>query len=281
MQTDNQRHIVRTNCQTKGVESEEMNIRDRMQIIKESDENLLTSCTARLRHLPKSKLEAFYSGGRKYFSIWDGKRRKYLGREPNAVITGAKERKGFETLKALLEQNIRAAQTFLDEYQIITAGAIDERVKETYRPLPDDVYDFLGIDGLRDFDTERQSDYREEGLRHKSMSGIYMRSRIEVAIADIYTMKGIPFVYEEPLELFDGVAHPDFKVFVESEGRFKYHEHCGMMDLSEYRRDYIRKHRSFIESGYLPYKDVIFTFDRDGKNIDTEEISRIIDTFMS
>ena len=94
-------------------------------------------------------------------------------------------------------------------------------------------------------------------------------------------MKGIPYHYEEEHRFGEDTLAPDFTVYVKSDGSFKLLEHCGVMNNPKYRSDLAWKMYVYIKNGYMPYRDVFFTFDDADGNLDTRFIEHIIDTYMT
>lgn len=121
--------------------------------------------------------------------------------------------------------------------------------------------------------------YPEE-LKHKTMKGDLVRSKSEVIIANALTVKNIPYHYEEELKLSDITLYPDFKIAVGSENRYRFLEHCGMISDPEYRDKFLKKMNTYILNGYVPFIDVIFTFDDLNNDIDTQLINKVIDAYL-
>ena len=112
---------------------------------------------------------------------------------------------------------------------------------------------------------------------HYTVKGEKVRSKSEVTIANMLYEKGIPYRYEEQLQLRSGkLASPDFTVYVKSEGRTKLLEHCGAFYKNSYVEQYAWKVRNYIASGIIPNRDVFFTYEDMNGNIDT----RVIDLMM-
>lgn len=89
--------------------------------------------------------------------------------------------------------------------------------------------------------------------------------------------KGIPYRYEQEIQV-DGIyICPDFIVYVETENKVKILEHCGMMFDRGYQADYARKVATYIAGGYMPERDVFFTYDDKDGNLDTRLIEKIIE----
>jgi ATP-dependent DNA helicase RecQ len=74
---------------------------------------------------------------------------------------------------------------------------------------------------------------------HQTVSGVMVRSKSEVIIANLLSQYGIPFEYERYL-IASGVGFlPDFTLFVD--GKELYLEHLGRLDLEQYRQNWAIK----------------------------------------
>ena len=74
----------------------------------------------------------------------------------------------------------------------------------------------------------------EEGKIHQALSGLMVRSKSEVIIANMLSEREIPFKYEVPLTAPDGTFYlPDFTILWNGERWFW--EHWGLMEKEEYR----------------------------------------------
>ena len=116
---------------------------------------------------------------------------------------------------------------------------------------------------------------------HTTSSGIQVRSKSEVLIADALTRMGIPFRYEYPLKLRrpsgDIVTlHPDFLCLnVESRSEF-YWEHFGLMDDPDYSNNAAGKLRLYTENGIIAGRNLIITMETQKEPLTTRLVERII-----
>ena len=116
---------------------------------------------------------------------------------------------------------------------------------------------------------------------HTTSSGIQVRSKSEVLIADALTRMGIPFRYEYPLKLRrqsgDIVTfHPDFLCLnVESRSEF-YWEHFGLMDDPDYSNNAAGKLRLYTENGIIAGRNLIITMETQNEPLTTRLAERII-----
>ena len=100
---------------------------------------------------------------------------------------------------------------------------------------------------LRSDDT---SSYRPEGLIHRTRTGVAVRSKSEVIVADTLTDLDLEYLYEEPLHGSGGERDfrlPDFTVAVG--GVTYYWEHLGMLTVPSYAEAWERKVRWYEDNG--------------------------------
>ena len=89
-------------------------------------------------------------------------------------------------------------------------------------------------------------------LIHRTRTGIMVRSKSEVIVADILTSLGISYEYELKLPSESNPRDfrlPDFTVSYE--GDTYYWEHLGMLSVPSYREEWDRKRQWFADNGYL------------------------------
>ena len=204
---------------------------------------MLSKCNELLKQMPKGGLTSQGTSKRRYYKMRINGKQKYLS-VGDPMIDKLKSKYLVEKLIKRLTGNIELLEEFAERYQSIDPNMMVKGFKKTYRDMPLEAFERLGF-----IDADRwassgyiKNDRYKESLNNTTSSGLKVRSRAEVNIADTYDSKGIPFRYEEVLELPDGtVLNPDFHVLVKSENRTKYHEHVGMLNDIEYMKMFIWK----------------------------------------
>lgn len=130
----------------------------------------------------------------------------------------------------------------------------------SFNPLPQDIV-YMGS-------------WYEEGKIISTLSEYFVRSKSEMNIANILTLKEIDFKYEIPLFAPNGTMFlPDFTI--NWHGEEYYWEHVGRLDLPEYKKHWEEKEKWYNE--FFPAK-LIVTYEG---NDQSKEIEKTIDLFFS
>jgi len=119
-----------------------------------------------------------------------------------------------------------------------------------------------------------QTGYRPEGLIHRTRSGILVRSKSEVIVADTLSSLGLSYKYEEPLRNPDDREDfmlPDFTVYYE--GEVFYWEHLGMLSEEYYRQRWENKKMWYTKHHYA--ERLITSQDGSKREIDSSQIESI------
>lgn len=107
--------------------------------------------------------------------------------------------------------------------------------------------------------------------------GERVRSKSEKIIADMLSLKGVPYRYEAPFAMRGiGTVYPDFTVLNINNREELLWEHFGMMDNKEYCVRTLRKIESYQKNGVFLGKNLIVTFETSQYPLETETIERNI-----
>ena len=235
-----------------------------------------------LKGLPKGCLSTQTINGQIYYSRKVEGKRKFLGREKSEMVQALQKRHFLSVSMKRITDNIAAMERFIRSYKTIDPNILSAAFTKAYQPLPASCFDLSGSLDLTSWEKDpyyKFSKYPEE-LKHRTIKGELVRSKSEVIIANTLAARSIPYHYEEALVLSDRTIYPDFKIAVGSENCYRLLEHCGMLSDDNYLNNFLRKMKTYISNGYMPFIDVIFTFDDQKNNIDTQLISKIIDTYL-
>lgn len=94
--------------------------------------------------------------------------------------------------------------------------------------------------------------YYAAHLIHRTATGVLVRSKSEVIVADTLTRLGISYEYEQ--KLASALNPSDFRLpdfTVSYEGDVFYWEHLGMLSVPSYREQWERKRKWYEDNGYL------------------------------
>lgn len=214
-----------------------------------------------------------------YYKVENGKR-IYLGRFDGPNCDEIKYIQMHHYLKEVdkrIENNCRHMEKFLKHYKSIEPEDVNADLPRAYRLVEGEEYKLY--QPRRELSYEKSCKHPEH-LIHRTLKGELVRSKSELIIANMLFSKGIQYRYEEVIEVGDEIIAPDFRIYVERDERFKILEHCGMIGKPQYRDKYLWKLNLYIEEGYMPWRDVFFTYDFLDGEIDSQWIESIIDRFF-
>ena len=115
-----------------------------------------------------------------------------------------------------------------------------------------------------------------EGLIHTTESGLIVRSKSEVIIANMLYEQEIKFEYEKLLQENGRRCIPDF-TFEDASGDTIIWEHLGMLDNPGYRESWERKCEFYESIGFVKGKNLFTTRDHEDGSIHSNEIKEVID----
>jgi hypothetical protein len=113
-----------------------------------------------------------------------------------------------------------------------------------------------------------------ERLIHRTKTGILVRSKSEVIIANILTDLGIHYEYEKPLYSRNDPRDfrlPDFTIYYGGEAF--YWEHLGMLNDPVYKEEWEKKKKWYEDNGYA--ERLIISKDKPDGGINSKEIEEI------
>ena len=114
----------------------------------------------------------------------------------------------------------------------------------------------------------------------KGTNGKYLRSKSEAIIDRILFNAGIPFHYEEKLELGQFSFYPDFTIKHPDSGKIFYWEHFGMMDNPDYINSACSKIRIYCENGIIPSVNLILTYETKEHPLMIDDIEDIVKKYF-
>lgn len=223
-----------------------------------------------------------------YEKAKDG-RRRYLGSKEKDTIKCLAQ-KEYETLllRVLKSENERLAsslQLLMQDKSGIDANSVllfvDSELREYITP------DIATDDGYaQKWLSERyRCAQKTDNHIYTTLRNDKVRSKSEVIIADRLFAAGIPYRYEQRLELFDEYGntltyYPDFVVLNKRTRQKYYWEHIGRLGDQDYCSDNLSKLEYYAENGIILGKNLILTFESQKKPLYTPLVDMLIKQYL-
>lgn len=211
---------------------------------------------------------------------------RYLGKDNHPEVLKIKEAHYLSRSARELEREAKLIRSILKESRSICYEDINASLHKVYRDAP--VPGKLPTnEKAREWKQKMENykasfePYRPEELIHKTRDGTLVRSLGEALIYNHLLELGVTFVYELPLRIHvgskSGLLLPDFTILTDAETeQVIYIEHQGKMNDPKYRNKFNETVYKYWSNGYLPERDVYFTFNLPNGGFDDTPIGNII-----
>ena len=204
--------------------------------------------------------------------------RKSIGKD-KAVIYSLARKEYLRTSMDALRKNVAILDSAVRDTEGLGLDSLQSKMTMAYRKLPEECFFAnaagrscnLSADNERRFRRHRdwaneaykKSDYMPEHRRFMTSGGFRVRSKSEQLIAEQLLSCGVPFRYEQVIDI-DGLSYSADFTFRDRDMELFYWEHAGMMDDPRYVNSHCSKMDSFKGIGVVPWKNLIITYDVDG-----------------
>ena len=201
----------------------------------------------------------------------EGGRQRRIGiTQRQDLIAGLARKRYLQISTAALQENIALLEKFMKRHKTLTPDEILQRLPAAYKSLPETIFfPERKSDAAWGNEVFQQSTHKAEERRHTTASGLKVRSKSEVIIADRLDFYRIPFRYEALLYIENETFSPDFTI---QAGKRFYWQHCGMVSDSRYMKEHKWKLSLYERAGIVPWKNLIVTYDDEYGNIDARII---------
>ncbi|MCR5753681.1 MAG: hypothetical protein K6G30_02550 [Acetatifactor sp.] len=220
-----------------------------------------------------------HAGGYQYY-------KRMRGSDTNGEYIRKKHIEVAETLAQIeydeqLMKALKEAKEVLARYKDLGCEKLYEQVLETMSPGKRELVTIPHISDEDYLANWKKQEYKSLPFRENipeffTRQGLRVRSKSEVILADILDEMKIPFHYEKPLKLKNGIVHPDFTLLNIRKRREIYWEHFGMMDDMEYRNNAWAKIRNYEAADYYQPDSLIWTFETGKFPLNTKTIRKMI-----
>lgn len=229
------------------------------------------------------KIHVWKSCGRVQYYLKDpdcGAKREYISKNQLHLFKKQIQKEYDEKVCELMEEEIVSLERMLKR-----AENISQKIKGLYSELPNEMKAL--IRPVDCFDDDFVHEWESKSYEGKCIPetktqfvtdrGETVRSKSELNIANALKKNGIPYKYECPLKLRNGVIlFPDFTVLNVRERKVIYWEHRGMMDDREYCRDSVSRIKTLCKNGIVLGDNLVVTEETSTNPLGTDEIEQVI-----
>ncbi len=209
---------------------------------------------------------------------------KYIPKSEISIIKQYLQKAYDEKILKIISQEIQSLKKTLD-----SSDNSVNKIRQAYSDLPQEVKNYITPIDLSDEDfVQRWLSIPYEGkaipeylpfLETKLKERV--RSKSELNIANALAEHGIPYKYECPLQLSNGMlVYPDFTVLDAKRRKVWYWEHRGMMDDKDYARKSVLKMKSYLQGGICMGRELIISEETSTNPLGTNEINEIIKNYF-
>ena len=245
------------------------------------DQQLYENLTKLLLNCPAGRIQLTTANGYpRYYWIKDGQR-KYIRKQDLSLAKELMQKTYYKTLLQCLDEEQGALQSFLSHFKpdalAKTYETLHELKKQYVEPviLPDDQFARKWLEEMREKAALNRNNYPLPET-FQTLNGEFVRSKSEKFILDLLKQFELPYVYEAPLILDDGIVYPDVTTLNMSARKTCYWEHFGMMDDPDYANEAIRKISRYERSGIFIGEQLIVTFESSKCPLGTMIIEQLI-----
>lgn len=123
--------------------------------------------------------------------------------------------------------------------------------------------------------------FHDDNSEYYTANNERVRSKSEVMIADTLNRMKVPYRYEFPIVLKNGIkVYPDFYCLNVRKRKPVILEHFGMMDIADYVEGVMLKLNSYEKNGLKLGEDFIFTMENSVNPLSTKIIMEIINKYL-
>lgn len=218
-----------------------------------------------------------------YYGAWKpGENRvRYIGNASKPEIRMIREARYLLESISVIDRDISLLESFLANYESVSFAEVNGKLPKTYRMegARADIRNKAAMQWKQQAEAYKATfePYRPEDLTQPTIDGNMVRSKSEALIYNYLLENGYTFVYELPLKGKGRTFFPDFTVLSEIDYKTEVRiEHQGMYGNEDYRNGSEAREYDYWKNGFLPGRDVYFTFDDNKGGFDIAPIIDIL-----
>ena len=234
-----------------------------------------------IKTAPKEKLRSRKKGSHYQYYLEKNKKRTYIPKKNIETARKIAQRDYYQKLLPGLLKNLKAMQQFSNEYNTTGLEQNYTNLSEARKQLVEPIFidDETYAQQWQAKNYERKKDTPDGSYITQKDEAV--RSKSEIIIANLLNAKKVPYHYEYPLRLSNGVTiHPDFFCLNKRTRQEFYWEHCGMMDDPTYTTNFTQRISDYSKSSIIPGKNLILSFETTSLPLETKSVERLIDVFL-
>ncbi len=206
----------------------------------------------------------------------------YLGTRSSKTVIRIHEAYYYRSYLEAIRNNLKLIEGFLEKFESVSFQNIMVKLPKAYRN--ETAFKARSTNSKKKRWKEEAEAFkaskpiiREHELIHPTIDGNLVRSKAEALIYNHLYENGYTFVYELPLEADGKLFYPDFSILSEIDYVTVIRiEHHGAMGDPGYRDHSEEREANYWMAGYLPNRDVYFTYDDNKGVLDIEPIKDIL-----
>lgn len=244
---------------------------------------LLANKTAKLEHYPMGKLRISMKKGHPeyYFRHQCGNNNgHYLTNPKKSLVVELAQKSYDEKIVSRLREEKKILEKLISFYQKRNPELLFQSFSRQRQKLITPVT--LPLDTFMEkwkLSKKSENPYKEKPS-FQTTSGVYVRSKSEVMIADTLFKKNIPFIYENPIEIGKRTFYPDFTCIHPISHKIIIWEHFGMMDNQDYANTFAEKINAYEENNYFLGKNMICTFETSKLPLTPQKINNTVNAYF-
>lgn len=250
---------------------------DRQKYLK----SLIRKAQAIISTAPAGKLKIISHGSRIYFSC-NG---HYLPKREYELACKLVNRNYCEKVLKLVCKEIALLEKLLDFYN---TGNVSDLYSTVYEKMHQNRKKL--INPLEVSDKDFVSKWQDTPFEGKQLGTTYsystarnekVRSKSEVIIANHLNALKIPYKYEYPHIFGKKIIYPDFTILNIHTRKEIIFEHFGMMDDESYRNNAFSKIELYIQNGYTPGKNLLYTFESQSHPLNITTLDNLLKSIFT
>lgn len=227
------------------------------------------------------------NGKHYYYSVKPSGSRtyKYIGSSDQRIVRRIREARFLKEAIRRVDRNIALMKSLRDGFLPFDASSVSESLPKIYRnevPPVSELYTREGkiwMSRRLEFQKGFPENYPER-KRHTTSDRVKVKTISELVVYERFKAAGLFQIYELPLPPADyGPAlYPDFTILSPVDMKSEIIvEFAGRMDRQDYREDFAKRVGRYIASGFIPGVNLFFIFGDNDGNIDSTQITKVIE----